>query len=90
LEDIDLGEVLATLNKILELRIFKSEAQARAYFPELFASSPTRQTQRAESECATARSAAELIDNVVSIDAAEAAEHANVTTEDLEKLIPGR
>jgi len=68
LTGLGVDKVVEILRQLLEKRIFESEVQARAQFPELYASSPAQNTRRAESENDAARSVAELLDEIESVE----------------------
>lgn len=63
---IDLGlELFITILKhLLEQRVFESEVEARAQFPELYAPSPTQNTRLAESESKAAYQTAASIGEI--------------------------
>ncbi|KAK5092637.1 hypothetical protein LTR70_009168 [Exophiala xenobiotica] len=66
----DFGEdkVVEILRGLLEKRIFESEVQARAQFPDLYCSSPAQNVRRVESENDAAREIAELLDEIESVE----------------------
>lgn len=66
LTDFGENKVVEISHYLLERRIFESDDQAQAHFPELFCSSPAQSAQRAESESDAARSAAELLEEIES------------------------
>lgn len=68
LADLGVDRVVEILRGLLEKRIFESEVQARAQFPELYSSSPAQNVRRAESENDAARSIAELLDEIESVE----------------------
>ncbi|RYP34164.1 hypothetical protein DL767_004391 [Monosporascus sp. MG133] len=70
----DLGEekTIEAVRDLLERRIFESELRAKIEFPELFHSSPNQEIQREASEIDAARSAAEAINEIASVEEAEA------------------
>ncbi|RYO93700.1 hypothetical protein DL762_000905 [Monosporascus cannonballus] len=70
----DLGEekTIEAVRDLLERRIFESELRAKTEFPELFHSSPSQEIQREASEIDAARSAAEAINEIASVEEAEA------------------
>lgn len=68
LTDLGVEKVVEILRGLLEKRIFESEVQARAQFPELYSSSPAQNVRRAESENDAAHSIAELLDEIESVE----------------------
>jgi len=75
----DLGDnkVIDILKFLLEQGIFQSQVKAKIGFPELFQSSPARDVQRAASENDAARSTAEALEEIASLE-----EKDNETDED--------
>jgi len=68
LSDFGADKVHEILRVLLEGQIFQSELKAKVEFPELFVSSPVRDEQRAASENDAARSAAEALEEIESLE----------------------
>jgi hypothetical protein len=68
IRDLGVNNVVEILKGMLEDRVFQSEVRAKVYFPELFQSSPARDVQRAVSEIDAARSTAEALEDIASMD----------------------
>ncbi|KAL1983232.1 hypothetical protein VTN96DRAFT_330 [Rasamsonia emersonii] len=83
IRDFTLDKVVDILKTLLEKQIFQSEVKAKIEFPELFVSSPARDVQRAASENDAARSAAELLEEIASLE-----ERENEADEDENEVAP--
>lgn len=83
IRDFTLDKVVDILKTLLEKQIFQSEVKAKIEFPELFVSSPARDVQRAASENDAARSAAELLEEIASLE-----ERENEADEDENEIAP--
>lgn len=64
-------KVIGILKELLAGRIFQSELRAKVEFPELFRSSPARDVQRTTSENDAARSEAEALEEIASLEGKE-------------------
>jgi hypothetical protein len=66
----DLGEkhVLKTLKELLERKIFQSDVQAELAFPDLFTTSQAQDVQHNASEADAARTEAEALEDITSLD----------------------
>jgi hypothetical protein len=71
IKDFGATKVVDILRILLEGRIFESELKAKIEFPELFHSSIERDVQRAASENEAARSAAEALEEIASLEERE-------------------
>ncbi|KAN0068548.1 hypothetical protein V8E54_013272 [Elaphomyces granulatus] len=67
--DFDINKIVEILKILLEKEIFQSEVKAKIEFPELFQSSPERSVQRTASENDAARSMAEALEDIESLEA---------------------
>lgn len=61
-------KIVNIINFRLEQRIFESELKAKTTFPELFQLSPARDVQRTASENNAARSEAEALEEIASLE----------------------
>ena len=68
IRDFDIIKIVEILKILLEKEIFQSEVKAKIEFPELFQSSPERNVQRAASENDAARSMAEALEEIESLE----------------------
>jgi hypothetical protein len=68
IQDIGINKVTEILRTLLEGQIFQSELKAKLQFPELFCSTPGRNIQRAESENNAAKSVAEALEEISSLE----------------------
>jgi len=68
IKDFGAEKVVDILKSLLERGIFQSQVKAKIEFPELFQSSPARDVQRAASENDAARSAAEALEEIASLE----------------------
>lgn len=77
-------KIIGILKELLAGRIFQSELRAKVEFPELFRSSPARDVQRTTSENDAARSEAEALEEIASLEGKEddLAENQAETTQD--------
>lgn len=64
-------KIIGILKELLAGRIFQSELRAKVEFPELFRSSPARDVQRTTSENDAARSEAEALEEIASLEGRE-------------------
>ena len=64
-------KIIGILKELLAGRIFQSELRAKVEFPELFRSSPARDVQRTTSENDAARSEAEALEEIASLEGKE-------------------
>ncbi|KAL1962115.1 hypothetical protein VTN77DRAFT_582 [Rasamsonia byssochlamydoides] len=71
IRDFKPDKVVDILKGLLEKRIFQSDVKAKSEFPELFVSSPARDAQRAASENDAARSTAETLEEIESLEERE-------------------
>ncbi|RYP85783.1 hypothetical protein DL769_000891 [Monosporascus sp. CRB-8-3] len=69
IDDLGKDKTIETVRDLLERRIFESELRAKIEFPELFHSSPNQEIQREASENDAARTAAEAINEIASVEA---------------------
>ena len=72
------GQVVSTLKRLLERKIFESELEAKLAFPDLFAISPAQDVLHNASEADAARSEAEALEDIASVE------------DDREELLEGR
>ena len=68
IRDFGVPKVVDILRVLLDSGVFQSDLKAKIEFPELFRSSPDRTVQRAESENNAARSAAEALEEIASLE----------------------
>lgn len=68
IRDFKVEKVLEILKILLEGQVFQSDVKAKIEFPELFRSSPTRDVQRTTSENDAARSVAEVLEEIASVE----------------------
>lgn len=95
IRDYGVEKVLDILKSLLEQGIFQSQVKAKIEFPELFLSSPTRDVQRATSQKDAARSEAEALEEIASLEdvdnegGGDEVEHVTELAEAIE-LAPGK
>ena len=61
-------KIIGILKELLAGKIFQSELRAKVEFPELFRGSPARDAQRTTSENDAARSEAEALEEIASLE----------------------
>lgn len=67
LQSLGEKQVIDTLKALLERKVFQSELEAKLAFPNLFTISPSQSVQHIASEADAARSEAEALDDVASL-----------------------
>jgi hypothetical protein len=82
LRDYGLNRVVDIIKALLEDRIFESELKAKIAFPELFQLSPARDVQRTASENNAARSEAEALEEIASLEGKDDKENEDCQDED--------
>ncbi|KAI0594792.1 hypothetical protein F4775DRAFT_595926 [Biscogniauxia sp. FL1348] len=71
-KDLGLERVVQILRGLLERRIFENELRAKAAFPDLFRPLPDQEVRREASEAEAAKTTAEALEEIASINEAEA------------------
>ena len=68
LKSLGTEKVVETLKSLLSDRVFESELEAKLKFPQLYETTPAQERQHREFEADAARSEAEALDDVASVE----------------------
>jgi hypothetical protein len=71
IRDFGTPKLVEILQDLLNSQVFQSDLRAKVAFPELFRSTPEQDVQRAESEHNAARSVAETLEEIASLEGRE-------------------
>ena len=83
IKDFGFDKVIDIVKVLLEDRIFESELKAKIAFPQLFQISQVRDVQHTASEIDIARSEAEALEEIVSVDEVDSESEDEYKGEDL-------
>lgn len=90
INDFGLEKIIEIVKILLNGGIFQSELKAKIAFPELFRTTPSRDVQHAESENEVARSEAEALEDLHSVDDVEDKENNVMDEDEVEDLADGK